>query len=836
MASREGSGSLRGGSSADGRQTPEDAGAGDAVSPQRLSIEMQQAAVGRRSLRDRSSSTKGGSNSGSKSSGSGLAKTVTMKQLGWAKDGDAIDVRVSIRGEDDDPACRMPEGGHTVSFRSAAAAGVVEDGSARDGKRSEKAQAAWTTAYNHVRALSLLSQREREMTASVTNFGTKFGGRAKSLVQDADDKARGEVPTRWMYVNPDGQFRSVWDIFQVFVLFYLAWMTPFRVGFDAPAYGPEFWFETLVDVYFIIDVALNFMTGFWLELETTTVLISDPQQIAVNYLKTWFVIDVLACAPVDLAMRASDGTLGCSFEIGGCDVRTSHNDSQALKLFKLLRIFRLLKLLRLFRVSRLVNRYQDVLIYYHSFISIGRVNLLVIMISHWIGCLFGLTHEWDADINKGRRWLLSVYWAVQSITSVGYGDIPAVNSSGQVLSIFTMLVGVVLVSWIMTNVLAAMNPDSSARRFQDRLQYVLAYLKNNQLPAGVAKRVITFYRWQNMNQFDEKSVLSDLPAQLRKDIFDNLYTDALLDVPIFRTCTSQFMTEVSLRMSPISFPQFHNVYCQGELGGNMYFITKGGVAMLQREVMGQPSEAEFLEMADECVELSRGSFFGEPAVLGYPTRLESIVTSQSSTMMMLRTQDMQELCQLSFEFKAELTIIAMERMRRYRVPREVCEFAIMEFGLEASELIEGVEEIDPEEDDAGLASAPSTMHAGLASAPSIVRSSSAFLRRKTRLVFTQKWKKIVYDRMTSTAVASLPKIFSGLVSMEEQLGNIQERMRALDGKDPAKDSPRAGARGWQRAAGEFSRAETSTEARSVAERLTSLEGKMDALIEMLSKK
>ena len=90
MASREGSGSLRGGSSADGRQTPEDAGAGDAVSPQRLSIEMQQAAVGRRSLRDRSSSTKGGSNSGSKSSGSGLAKTVTMKQLGWAKDGDAI--------------------------------------------------------------------------------------------------------------------------------------------------------------------------------------------------------------------------------------------------------------------------------------------------------------------------------------------------------------------------------------------------------------------------------------------------------------------------------------------------------------------------------------------------------------------------------------------------------------------------------------------------------------------------------------------------------------------------------------------------------------------------
>ena len=72
---------------------------------------------------------------------------------------------------------------------------------------------------------------------------------------------------------------------------------------------------------------------------------------------------------------------------------------------------------------------------------------------------------------------------------------------------------------------------------------MLSYLKNNQLPAAVAKRVITFYRWQNMNQFDEKSVLSDLPVQLRKEIFDNLYNDALDRVPIFRGCSVQFMTE-----------------------------------------------------------------------------------------------------------------------------------------------------------------------------------------------------------------------------------------------------------------------------------------------------
>ena len=122
-----------------------------------------------------------------------------------------------------------------------------------------------------------------------------------------------------------------------------------------------------------------------------------------------------------------------------------------------------------------------------------------------------MNYEQNLDDNSGNRWLQSIYWAVQSITSVGYGDMPADNEITMLIAIFTMLMGVVLCSWIMTNVLAAMNPDGSSKRFHERLQYVIAYLKNNQLPQGVAKRVITFYRWQNMNQFDEKSVLSDLP-------------------------------------------------------------------------------------------------------------------------------------------------------------------------------------------------------------------------------------------------------------------------------------------------------------------------------------
>lgn len=90
----------------------------------------------------------------------------------------------------------------------------------------------------------------------------------------------------------------------------------------------------------------------------------DLGQIGLNYIKTWFTLDVLACIPIDLVSRILSNEFQCSFAVNGCNTTSGSSSGQALKLLKLLRIFRLLKLLRLFRVSRLFERYQNKLIYW----------------------------------------------------------------------------------------------------------------------------------------------------------------------------------------------------------------------------------------------------------------------------------------------------------------------------------------------------------------------------------------------------------------------------------------------------------------------------------------
>ena len=49
--------------------------------------------------------------------------------------------------------------------------------------------------------------------------------------------------------------------------------------------------------YFLVDIVLNFHTTF---VGPGGEVISDPKLIRMNYLKTWFVIDLLSCLPYDI--------------------------------------------------------------------------------------------------------------------------------------------------------------------------------------------------------------------------------------------------------------------------------------------------------------------------------------------------------------------------------------------------------------------------------------------------------------------------------------------------------------------------------------------------------
>ena len=66
--------------------------------------------------------------------------------------------------------------------------------------------------------------------------------------------------------DPDARFMNYWDSFQFIALTYMIFVIPIRVGFavEVPLLSLPFGIDMLIDVYFLVDIYLNFNTAIWL--------------------------------------------------------------------------------------------------------------------------------------------------------------------------------------------------------------------------------------------------------------------------------------------------------------------------------------------------------------------------------------------------------------------------------------------------------------------------------------------------------------------------------------------------------------------------------------------
>lgn len=127
-------------------------------------------------------------------------------------------------------------------------------------------------------------------------------------------------------------FKAFWDWLILFLVIYTAIVTPYVASFvltrdkqrEELNRNPETRRDTgpvsvysdplvivdyIVDVMFIIDIFINFRTTF---VDTSDEVVSHPCRIAVHYLKTWFVIDLVAAIPFELLiMIGNTDQVGC---------------------------------------------------------------------------------------------------------------------------------------------------------------------------------------------------------------------------------------------------------------------------------------------------------------------------------------------------------------------------------------------------------------------------------------------------------------------------------------------------------------------------------------------
>ena len=153
---------------------------------------------------------------------------------------------------------------------------------------------------------------------------------------------------------------------------------------------------------------------------------------------------------------------------GGLAFNARYNN--LLRMLRLPRLYRLLKTLRLVKILKIVKNNMQLNKFFNKInLSLGffqmlKLIILVIFITHFVSCLWFLAAKLQSfepdtwvyrkgllDESLTTQYIASYYWAFQTLTTVGYGDIAPQTTVEMIISICWMLTGVGVYSFTIGN-------------------------------------------------------------------------------------------------------------------------------------------------------------------------------------------------------------------------------------------------------------------------------------------------------------------------------------------------------------------------------------------------
>jgi hypothetical protein len=210
----------------------------------------------------------------------------------------------------------------------------------------------------------------------------------------------GDVPLPWNVRDPESRFSSAWDMLQVFFLCFVSYTVPYRAGFgvEIEIFSAWWFLDTTIDLYFIVDLVLNFFTAFY---DSNGVREGRPAAIAKAYLQGWFIIDFVSCLPVQYVLLIIDSGDNAVNDDSGSDLRV----------IKTLRLLRLSKMLRLARIKRILAKYEN-LEFVQQYSGMLALMFIIAFAGHLLACfwyMIGVSAGVDVQGDIIPGWTLLEY-------------------------------------------------------------------------------------------------------------------------------------------------------------------------------------------------------------------------------------------------------------------------------------------------------------------------------------------------------------------------------------------------------------------------------------------
>nr|CCA26891.1 Voltagegated Ion Channel (VIC) Superfamily putative [Albugo laibachii Nc14] len=437
-------------------------------------------------------------------------------------------------------------------------------------------------------------------------------------------------------IDPESRCKRCWDVLVAICVTYTTFVVPYRICFRQDASGVLVYVENGIDVVFAIDIVLHFFTGVQLQNDE---ILYELKAISLAYIKGWFLLDLLSTLPIDFISKWTGHS------------STNNQALLAAKLVRSLKITRLFKLAHVRKLSVMFQNLEDAVYTNQSVLSMIKIGLLMFSVSHLVACLWRFCATIPSDSTKtwvtefhynevGRanqatlQYLASVYWAIVTMATIGYGDIVAQNNLERIVSIAIMAVGVTLFGYVIGTISSLVsNFDASATLYDEQMLLVKEYIISRNMPTHLRARVQEHfeYYYQNRSVFKERRILERLPTTLRNEMIHHSHSKIVAVIKYFRHCHESLISDLVMAMHPFNALKDDYIYTQNEIASHVFFAIKGEASILRSSA---GTKKEIL-----IAKIEAGDYFGELEVFaGHDVRIVSaIVTTYSELTFLSRS-------------------------------------------------------------------------------------------------------------------------------------------------------------------------------------------------------
>ena len=481
---------------------------------------------------------------------------------------------------------------------------------------------------------------------------------------------------------PQSRVRTAWNFVVLWLLGYTATFVPYRTAFiekedETSNFLPMF--DAFVDFMYTVDLVLNFFMAFE---DKDKKLETRMKMIAIHYLQTWFPLDFLACIPFQYLEPADFNTSQTEGGEGRDDSGNLMRLAKIPRLYKLLKIVRLFKLVRLMKYNRSINRILNLYNMGEGVKRLVQVLFWMLFLVHLVGCLFFLVAKFEefgpsswvsqsglVDTVPSKQYLFSVNWALQTLTTVGYGDITAGTLGEKITAIIWMIGGVGFYSYTIGG-LASMIADIDKReaQIQQKLQTLSDYVKRTNLPADTEAKIRTFLNNNHQEQLqsiDQKQLFDELPSNLRNQIVEHTQGDIVRQIRFFDKKSQEFIWQMLPLFIQMKVYKEDILYGQNDQAEEVFFIFRGRVKFYYDLFFNNgPAERHFSQPINLTVE---GSYFGDIEVLlnqGRDGRMAMAIAMTDCYLLVVTRAEMIKLLKQYPKVKKEMKLVASRRKRR----------------------------------------------------------------------------------------------------------------------------------------------------------------------------